>query len=233
MKAIIIVIFLLFSVTTNGQKHRVSVNYKPSLTYFGRQKESFDNYYFISRSGNNTFNNSFNILYSYKFLPKFYLTTGVEFSQQGQSINLKTKSVIPENSNVIFETQLNYVRIPLTVGYSIFKRKNSEVNISTGLSLGFVTKRKDNYQDIILEDILLPPVEKRYKENDWAIPIGLNYQKTLTRNVIAIFGFEYLIGMTNSFNENGASKFGVLSEFDNSKQKRMSINIGIGLDLTK
>ena len=218
MKAIIIVIFLLFSITTKGQKHRVSVNYKPSLTYFGRQKESFDNYYFISRSGNNTFNNSVNILYSYKFLPKF---------------NLKTNSVTPENSNVIFKTQLNYVRIPLTVGYSIFKRKNSEVNISTGLSLGFVTKRKDNYQDIILEDILLPPVEKRYKENDWAIPIGLNYQKTLTRNVIAIFGFEYLIGMTNSFNENGASKFGVLSEFDNSKQKRMSINIGIGLDLTK
>lgn len=233
MKAIIIVICILFSDTISGQKHRVSVNYKPSLTYFGKQKESFNNAYFDSRSGNKTFNNSANILYSYKVLSKFNLTTGVEFSQQGQNINFKTNSVIPENSNVIFWTKLHYVRIPVTVGYSVFKKKNSEIYITTGLSLGFAAKREDNYNGIINEYILLPPPEKRYEEQDWAIPIEINYQKTLSKNFVAIFGFEYLIGLTNSFNENAGSKFGVLSEFDNSKQKRLAINIGIGFNLKK
>ena len=55
----------------------------------------------------------------------------------------------------------------------------------------------------------------------------------MTKNTNAILGVEYLVGLTNSFTENGASKFGVLSEFDNSKQKRLSINIGIGFNLTK
>lgn len=233
MKSILVIVCILFSIITVGQEHTISINYKPSLTYLGKQKENFDNLYFNSRSGKNTFNNSANILYSYKFLSKFNLTTGVELSQQGQNINFKTNSVIPENSNVIFWTKLNYVRIPVTVGYSIFNRKNSEIHINTGLSLGFVIKREDNYNGIIPEYILLPPAEKRYKEKDWAIPIGINYQKTFTKNVFAIFGFEYLIGITNSFNENPGSKFGVLSEFNNSKQRRLAINIGIGFNLKK
>ena len=233
MKAILIFSCLLCSITSNGQKHRISINYKPSLTYLGKQTQGFDNFYFDSRSGNKTFNSTANILYSYTFLSKFNVTTGVEFSQQGQNINFKTNSVIPENNNIIFKTRLNYIRIPITIGYSILKGEKDELNINTGVSLGFVTKRVDNYQDIILQDILLPRAEKRYKDKDLAIPIGVNYHRILTKQFSAIFGFEYLVGLTNSFNENGASKFGVLSEFDNSKQKRLSVNFGIGFNLTK
>lgn len=233
MKAILIFSCLFCSIISNGQTHRISINYKSSLTYLGKQTQGFDNFYFDSRSGNNTFNNAANFLYSYTFLSKFNVTTGLEFSQQGQNINFKTNSSIPENNNVIFKTQLNYFRIPITIGYSILKFKKDELNINTGVSLGFVTKRVDNYQDIILEDILLPQAEKRYKDKDLAIPIGINYQRILTKQFSAIFGVEYLVGLTNSFNENEASKFGVLSEFDNSKQNRLSINVGISINLTK
>ncbi len=75
--------------------------------------------------GNKTFNSAANILYSYTFLSKFNVKTGVEFSQQGQNINFKTNSVIPENNNIIFKTRLNYIRIPITIGYSIFKGKKT------------------------------------------------------------------------------------------------------------
>lgn len=233
MKSFIIINCILFSLSTNGQKHKITINYKPSLTYLGKQNQSFENYYFRARKGNNTFNNSVNVLYSYEISSKINLTTGLEFSNQGQNINFKINSVIPENNDVVFWTQLKYFRIPLTFGYSIFKMKKSQLNIHSGLSLGIATRRKDNYQNIILEDILLPPADKRYKNQDWAIPVGVNYQRVLTKNTNAILGVEYLVGLTNSFTENGASKFGVLSEFDNSKQKRLSINIGIGFNLTK
>lgn len=233
MKAILIFSCLLCSIISNGQKHRISINYKPSLTYLGKQKQEFNDFYFDSRSGKKTFNSSANILYSFTFSSKFNFTTGLEFSQQGQNINFKTNSVIPESNNVIYWTQLNYVRIPITIGYSILKGGKDELNVNTGLSLGFVTKRVDNYQDIILQDIFLPGAEKRYKDKDLAIPIGINYHRFLTKKITVIFGVEYLSGLTNSFNENGASRFGVLSEFDNSKQNRLSINVGIGINLTK
>jgi len=233
MKAILIFNCLLCSIISSGQKHSISINYKPSLTYLGKQRQGFDNFYFDSRKGNMSFNSSANILYSCTFSSKFNITTGLEFSQQGQNINFKTNSVLPENNNVIFRTQLNYIRIPITIGYSIVKGVKDELTVNTGLSLGFVTKRVDNYQDIILEDILLPRAEKRYKDKDLAIPIGINYHRVLTKKITSIFGVEYLSGLTNSFNENGASKFGVLSEFKNSKQNRLSMNIGIGINLSK
>ena len=233
MKIYIIFLCLFFTLSAIGQKHSISINYKPSLTYFGRQTQSFDNFYFFSRKGDKTFSNSANILYSYKVSSKISITTGLEYSQQGQNISFNADSVFPSNNKRIFKIELNYFRIPLTIGYSIFKIKKSELNIYSGLSLGIATKRKDNYQDIILEDILLPPADKRYKNQDWAVPIGVNYQRGLTKNIFATFGVEYLVGLTNSFTENGGSKFGVLSEFDNSKQKRLSINIGISINLTK
>ena len=101
------------------------------------------------------------------------------------------------------------------------------------MNLGMVVRRKDNYQVIILENILLPPAEKRYKNIDWAVPIGINYKKELTAKLFATIGIEYLLGLTDAFSENGASKFGVLSEFSNSKQSSLSLNVGLGLNLTK
>jgi hypothetical protein len=36
--------FLCFSYAAIGQKHSLSINYKPSLTYFGKQNEHFNNF---------------------------------------------------------------------------------------------------------------------------------------------------------------------------------------------
>jgi|GEM_PF-2566436 len=233
MKSYVLISSLLITLSAIGQKHSIIINYKPSFTYFGKQSQSFQNYYFASRKGDQTFNNSANILYAYKLSSRISFTTGLEYSQQGQNINFNADSAFPSVNRQILKIELNYLRIPLTVNYSILKMKKSELNIYSGITLGFAIKRKDNYQNIILEDILLPPAEKRYKNKDWAIPIGVNYKKGLTSKVFANLGCEYLIGLTNAFSENGASKFGVLSEFDNSKQNRLALNIGIGFSLTK
>lgn len=233
MKVYLFAFCLLLSAFTFGQKHSISINYKPLLTYFGKQSQSFDNYYFTSRKGNQTFNNSINILYRCKLSSKISLAAGFEYSQQGQNINFSADSAFPSAKSQILKIELNYLRIPFTINYSILKTKKSELNIYSGISFGVAIKRKDNYQNIILEDILLPPAEKRYKNKDWAIPIAVNYKKGLTSKIFANFGFEYLVGLTNAFSENGASKFGVLSEFDNSKQNRLALNIGLGLSLRK
>src|ERR1035437_3888478 len=219
MKLYLFISCLFLTVSAIGQKHSISINYRPSLTYFGKQSQSFHNYYFASRKGSQTFNSSGNILYSYKLSSRLSFTTGLEYSQQGQNINFNADSAFPSIRKIL-KIELNYFRIPVTINYSIFKMTKSELNIYSGISLGIASKRKDNYQNIILEDILLPPAEKRYKKKDWAIPIGINYKKELTSKVFANFGFEYLLGLTNAFSENGASKFGVLSEFDNSNQSR-------------
>lgn len=233
MKPYLFISCLFLTVSSIGQKHTVSINYKPSLTYFGKQSQSFHNYYFASRKGDATFNSSVNVLYSYKLSSRLSFTTGLEYSQQGQNINFNADSAFPSSNRKILKTELNYFRIPVIVSYSIFKMTKSELNIYSGINLGFATKRKDNYQDIILEYILLPPAQKRYKNKDRAIPIGINYKKELTPKVFANFGCEYLFGLTNAFSEDGTSKFGVLSEFDNSKQSRLALNIGISFSLTK
>lgn len=233
MKSCLFISCLFLTISSIGQKQTISINYKPSITYFGKQSQSFQNYYFFSRKGNRTFNSSANIWYTYKLSSRLSLATGLEYSQQGQNILFNADSVFPSNYRRILKIQLSYLRIPLTVHYSVLKIKKSEINIYSGISLGMAIERKDNYQNIILEDILLPPAEKRYKNTDWAIPIGLNYKKELSSKIFANLGCEYLLGLTDAFSENGASKFGVLSEFDNSKQSRLSLNIGVGYSLTK
>lgn len=233
MKIYLIFLCLFFSNAAIGQQHSLSINYKPSLTYFGQQTQIFHHYYFHSRSGDKTFNNTVNVMYGYKLSSKIKVTTGFEYAQQGQNISFIADSAFPSSNKKNLVIELNYFRIPLTIEYSIFKIKKSELKIYSGVSFGIATKRSDNYQNIILENILLPPADKRYKNQDWAIPIGINYERTLTRNTNAIFGVEYLAGLTNSFAKNGASQFGVLSEFDNSKQKRLSLTIGIGINLKK
>lgn len=216
-----------------GQKHSIWINYKPSLTYLGKQSQTFNNSYFASRKGNETFNHTASILYSYKLSRKIGFTTGVEYSQQGQNINFNADSVFPSSNRVIFKVELNYLRIPLTFNYTIIQKKKAELGIYSGVNMGFAIKRKDNYQDIILEYILLPLAEKRYKEMDWAIPMGINYKKALTSNAFVNIGFEYLFGLTDAFSEKSLSKFGVLSEFANSKQRRLALNLGMGFRLTK
>lgn len=235
MKFYLFISCLFLTISSIGQKQSVSINYKPSLTYFGKQSQSFRNYYFISRKGNQTFKSSVNILYTYKPFSTVSFTTGIEYSQQGQNINFNLDSAFQGNNRKILKIELNYVRIPFTINYSVFKIKKSALNIYSGISLGMATSRKDNYNDILItsEYINLPPSVKRYKNVDWAIPIGAIYKKELTRNVFANFGIEYLVGLTEAFSENPFAKYGVLSEFSNSKQSRLSLNIGIGFSLIK
>lgn len=229
MKHLILQICFLISLTSYGQKQSISINYKPSFTYFGKQIQSFDNSYFESRNGNSTFHSAINILYNYQLTSKFSLSSGLEYSEQGQNINLKSKAV----GDRIFTTELNYIRIPFILNYNIVSTSINKLSFYSGVNLGFAVKRKDNYQNVILEDILLPTSEKRYKNNDWAMPVGINFQRNISKTVFANFGVEYLIGLTNSFSELSSSKFGVLSEFPNSKQSRASVNIGLGIKLTK
>ncbi len=155
---------------------------------------------------------------------------GLEFSHQGQNIEFELNSAIPENKGNTFTTELNYIRIPLTFNYSLFKRNKNELIAYSGLNVGFATKRKDNYNDILLEAILLAPAEKRYKDMDLAIPIGLNFQRKLNGVLYANLGFEHMFGVTNSFDDNN---FGVLAEFKNSRQNRTSLNVGLGISLAK
>ena len=229
MKQLILHICFFLSLASFGQKHSISINYKPSISYFSEQNQSFDNSYFESRNGKNTFRSAINILYNYRLTSKFSLSSGIEYSEQGQNINL-TSSWIGDRT---FTTELNYLRVPLTLSYDVKFSAKNKLSFYSGLSLGFVIKRKDNYQNVIIEDILLPPAKKRYKYNDWAIPFGMAFQKNISKVIFANLGAEYLLGLTNSFSENSASKFGALSEFSNSKQSRASLNIGIGIWLTK
>ncbi len=235
MKPYLFVLCLFVTASSFGQRHSISINYKPSLTYFGKQSQSFHDYYFVSRRGDQTFNNAVNILYAYKIFSTISFSMGLEYSPQGQNINFNADSALPSNNRQILKIGLNYLRIPFTINYTILKMKKSELNIYSGISFGIATKRKDNYQDIIVqrEYINLPPSVKRYKKLDWAIPMGVNYKKELTKKVFANFGIAYLVGLTDAFSENAFSKFGVLSEFVNSKQSRLSLNIGIGVGLAK
>ncbi len=234
MKAYLFALSLFWTASSFGQRHNISINYKPSLTYFGKQSQSFHDYYFASRKGDQTFNSSVNVLYTYK-LSRVSLTTGIEYSQQGQNINFNADSAFPSKNRKILKIELNYIRIPLTISYSFLKMKKSALNIYAGISIGLATQRKDNYLDILIqrEYINLPSSINRYKNVDWGMPLGAIYKKELTKKVFANFGIEYLVGLTDSFSENPFSRYGVLSEFNNSKQSRLSLNIGIGFSLTK
>ena len=233
MKIIILLLSLFITRISLGQKHSISVNYLPSITTLGKQNQSFDHYYFNSRNGVTTLNTAASLHYNLQACSTIGFGLGLEFSSQGQDIKFMTNSNIPENNYQTFSTQLNYFRIPLTVNYAVVNHKKNIVRIYSGLNLGFAIERNDNYNDIIQESILLPPANKRYKDKDWAIPIGVNLQHTLCNNIFASIGFEQMFGLTNSFSDIGSSRFGVLSEFKNSKQNRTSINIGVGINLTK
>ena len=233
MKRYLFGLCLFVTTSSFGQRHTISINYKPSLTYFGKQSQSFHDGYFASRKGDQAFNNSINILYTYQPVSAVSFTAGIEYSQQGQNINFNADSAFPSNNRKILKIELNYLRIPFTFNCSIFKIKKSELNIYSGISFGIATRRNDNYLDIIIqrEYINLPPSIKRYNNVDWAIPLGAAFKKELAKKVFANFGIEYLVGLTQTFSETPFSKYGVLSEFDNSRQSRLSLNIGIGFSL--
>ncbi len=203
----------------------MSINYKPSLTYFGKQSQNFQHPYFSSRRGKHTFKNTANILYKHTLSSRVNFTTGIEYSQQGQRINFNADSASGNNMQIL-KLELNYFRIPFTIGYSIWRTTISDLQIYSGISFGLVAKRKDNYQDLILERINLPTAEERYRNHDWAVPLGINYKRELTSSFSFSIGVEFLFGLTNAFSENAGSKFGVLSEFKNSKQRRLALNTG-------
>lgn len=233
MKTSLFILGLTLTLSAIGQQHTISINYIPSTTYFGKQSESFRHPYFASRKGDRTLKSSANVLYNYRLRSGLSFGAGLEYSQQGQNINFNADSALPSSNRQILKAELNYLRIPFTVGYSIFKIRTSELHIYSGVSLGIAIKRKDNYQDIIIERILLPPARDRYKSLDWAVPVGINFKQELTSKLFANFSGEYLLGLTNAFSENAASKFGVLSQFDNSRQSRLALHIGIGFNLAK
>jgi Outer membrane protein beta-barrel domain len=228
MKLIALILCFPGFPSATGQKHCISVNYKPSLSYFGKQNQDFGTHYFSSRSGNRTYGTAADILYGYSIFRNVSVTTGAEYSQQGQNINFNLSSGVTDYTSILFKTELNYLRIPLIINYSLLKNKKNELSIYSGASLGIVTKRKDNYQDIILENILLPTAEKRYKDKDWAIPIGINYRRVVKAGIFVSLGAEYMHGLTDAFSKKSFSKFGVLSQFDNSKQNRLSLSLGGG-----
>src|SRR5688572_13401928 len=97
MKANLFFLCLILTVPAIGQKHSISINYKPSFTYFGKQSQNFHNYYFSSRKGDQTFNSSVNIMYRFKLSSRISLATGLEYSQQGQNVNFNTDSAFPTN----------------------------------------------------------------------------------------------------------------------------------------
>lgn len=229
MKQLLIPICILVSLPAFAQKHSISINYKPGLSYFGKQKEQFDlsNSHFQSRDGNSTFRNSVNILYSYRIASKFTLSTGVEYAEQGQNIDFNA------GAERVYKVELNYWRIPLTLSYDLFSFRQNKLSIYSGVSIGFAAKKNDNYQYIITENILLPPAEKRYKDKDWAIPLGINLQKNLSKMMFVKFGAEYMFGLTNAFSDFSGSRIAELSQFAHSKQSRASLNIGVGIRLPK
>lgn len=108
MKANLFILCLILTVSAIGQKHRIYINYKPSFTYFGKQSQSFHNYYFTSRKGDQTFNSSVNILYNYKLSPGISFATGLEYSQQGQNVNFNADSAFPSHNRQILKIELNY-----------------------------------------------------------------------------------------------------------------------------
>ncbi len=115
MKACLFMLCFFLTTSSFGQKHSISINYKPSFTYFGKQSQSFHDNYFISRKGDQTFNNAASILYTYKFSSTVSFSTGLEYSQQGQNINFNADSALPSNTRRILKIKLNYLRIPVTV----------------------------------------------------------------------------------------------------------------------
>jgi hypothetical protein len=231
MRTCIFAICVMQTLSAFAQSQSISFNYQPSLSYFGKTQQSFHDNYFASRKGDATLNSAFNILYSIRISPKLKISTGLEYAQQGQNINFNADSAWPSSNHQVLKIQLDYVRIPLMISYTILRTKKSELDIYSGASLGFAIEKNDNYQEIILEAILLPPSSKRYKDMDWAVPVGLNFKRQLNSRLFVNLGCEYLAGLTNSFSDRSFSSFGVLSQFSHSRQSRLGLRVGMGFDL--
>jgi hypothetical protein len=228
MKLYFCLFFVFYFLSASGQQHSLSLNYKSALSYFSNQRQSFQESYFTSKKGRSTLTSSVGIFYRYRPLGKIAFTTGVEYARQGQ--NILFNNSYPGNHDVTFKVELAYIRIPLLLNYMLYQTKKLELSLYSGVSVGFATRRYDNYQAIIYENILLPPAENRYKKQDWAMPIGIDFRTNLTKRTFVTFGAAYELGLTNTFSENPASRFGVLSQFEHSRQSRLALNAGVGFN---
>lgn len=216
-----------------AQRQSLSIAYKPSMTFLGKQSQKFRNYYFSSREGKTTVRSSVAVLYYFPVEEKFGISAGLEYAQQGQQVNFKADSAWPTYNHVQLNITLNYLRIPLLFSYELLHHGNSGLQLFTGVNVGIAVKKEDNYQNIILEDILLPPANKRYQDVDVAIPVGINYCVRFSKKMYGHLGASYSFGLVDAFNKTGAARFGVLSEFDNSKQSSLSLNAGLGINFYK
>jgi hypothetical protein len=226
MKQLLLSVCLLAGLSAWAQKQGIAINYKPGLTWFGPQTQTFQEASFESAKGSTTFHSAVDIVYQYRVMPKVWLSAGVQYSMQGQSVAFTSAM-----ANRTYTMQLNYLRIPVTVGYHFITRPTYALGFYTGINLGFAVTRKDNYQEVILEKILLPKAETRYNSKDWAISLGITYRKNISKTFFANAGVEYLLGLTNTLSEK--PQFGVLQQFGHSRQSRLAGNFGLGVWLGK
>jgi hypothetical protein len=221
MKQLFLFVCLLISYTSFGQKHSISIHHKPGYTFIGNQNQIINFSWYGSRSGMNTFNNTINLLYNYQSTSKLSFSTGIEYAEQGQNVGL----VYRGGTRTTLEAELNYLRIPVILSYDCISTSEYKLIFYSGVNFGFTVKKEDNYQDIFLADVLISPVNDRYKSTDWAIPLGITYQKNISKIFFANFGAEYLLGLTD------VSKFGIFSMLNHSRSGRATINFGFGIRL--
>lgn len=123
-------IILLLSNFSFGQENKISIGILGSLDKFDlNPKASFNTNYEINPAY------SFGLNLKYKFSERLFTKGAIQYSKRGYELDYEFNLMDPGDPNIPRETtiQLNYIGIPLFIGYNLYNGEKFKIAPSLGL----------------------------------------------------------------------------------------------------
>lgn len=104
-----------------------------------------------------------------------------------------TNWMVDENLNI----KTIYFEIPLQLFYEITLSKKSSIIVSGGVSIRTLLNAKDNFNQIVIEEIFLTDAQNRYQKTLYSYRADLSYRYYIKSNQSVELGINF--GKDNSF----------------------------------
>ena len=159
--------------------------------------------------------------FEYYFTERFGLAIGLIFSRHGQVFLLEFE---PDQGSRILDVRLMSAKIPFALLSRLLLTSKTNLFLKAGVYAAYRTDAEDNYQDVIPEEIGLPPAEDRYSSNDFGWLVGLGAELSLSRmlNLRVAAGIDG--GLRNVFS---TEPWGYMAGAAEAKNTTISLSIGL------
>jgi len=126
---------------------------------------------------------------------KISIGSGIGYNPQGIKKEVLTKEVWGDK---FFQTDIDYLRMPINITYYVKKKENLNIKISTGVGFNYLLHVTDNLGNVVnfINSVMMEPKERYTKlVFDAAVSVGIDYK--ITNSLYTTANIEGMIGLNN------------------------------------